>query len=226
MTMSNSAMVNYIKMSPNFTKMTNKKNVGIIIHHMAGNLSVQTCGELFAKTSRQASSNYGVNHKDVGLYVDESQRAWTTGSREVDSQAVTIEVANNGGAPDWPIADDTLDTLIKLCIDICKRNGIPKLVWIDDKESRKHFKNGANICYHSDVQATTCPGPTLKKLIVEKIIPTVNERLFNSNNEPDDSRIRYNVQIGSYKLKANAEAQLQKAKNAGFTDAFIKEINI
>lgn len=224
--MSNSNMVTYTKMSPNFTKMTNKKNVGIIIHHMAGNLSVQTCGELFAKPTRQASSNYGVDHKDVGLYVDESQRAWTTGSKEVDQQAVTIEVANSGGAPDWPIADDTLDTLIKLCIDICKRNGIPKLVWVEDKESRKHFKNGANICYHSDVQATACPGPTLKKLIVEKIIPTVNHELFNNNNEGDDSHIRYNVQIGSYKLKENAERQLEKAKAAGFVDAFIKEVKV
>lgn len=223
--MSNSNLITYTKMSPNFTKMTDKKNVGIIIHHMAGNLSVQTCGDLFAKSSRQASSNYGVNHKDVGLYVDESQRAWTTGSKEVDSKAVTIEVANNGGAPDWPIADDTLETLIALCIDICKRNGIKALVWSNDKETRKHFKNGANICFHSDWQATACPGPTLTKLIPEVIIPRVNAGL-NAEPDPSDSHTRYNVQIGSYKLKENAERQLEKAKAAGFVDAFIKEVQV
>ncbi len=32
----------------------------------------------------------------------------------------------------------------------------------------------------------------------------------------------YRVQIGAYSVKANAEAQLAKAKAAGFTDAFIK----
>ncbi len=32
----------------------------------------------------------------------------------------------------------------------------------------------------------------------------------------------YRVQIGAYTVKANAEAQLAKAKKAGFTDAFIK----
>jgi cell division septation protein DedD len=31
----------------------------------------------------------------------------------------------------------------------------------------------------------------------------------------------YRVQIGAYTVKANAEAQLAKAKKAGFTDAFI-----
>jgi N-acetylmuramoyl-L-alanine amidase len=32
----------------------------------------------------------------------------------------------------------------------------------------------------------------------------------------------YRVQIGAYSVKANAEAQLAKAKKAGFTDAYIK----
>ena len=33
----------------------------------------------------------------------------------------------------------------------------------------------------------------------------------------------YRVQVGAYRVKANAEATLKKAKAAGFTDAFIKE---
>ena len=33
----------------------------------------------------------------------------------------------------------------------------------------------------------------------------------------------YRVQIGAYRVKANAEVQLAKAKKAGFTDAFITE---
>lgn len=34
----------------------------------------------------------------------------------------------------------------------------------------------------------------------------------------------YRVQIGAFKEKSNAENCLQKAKNAGFTDAFIVEV--
>lgn len=35
---------------------------------------------------------------------------------------------------------------------------------------------------------------------------------------------KYYVQVGAYSQKENAEKQLEKAKNSGFTDAFIKEI--
>ena len=35
----------------------------------------------------------------------------------------------------------------------------------------------------------------------------------------------YRVQIGAYRVKANAENQLKKAVSAGFTDAFITEVN-
>lgn len=38
--------------------------------------------------------------------------------------------------------------------------------------------------------------------------------------EPDEDVI-YRVQVGAYKVKANAEKQLEKVKAAGFSDAFI-----
>ena len=37
------------------------------------------------------------------------------------------------------------------------------------------------------------------------------------------SKAKYYVQVGAYANKENAEKQLQKAKDAGFSDAFIKE---
>ena len=70
--MSNSSLVTYTRISPNKTVMSNKKNTHIVIHHMAGNLSVEECGAVFAPSSRQASSNYGVDGKgNVGLYVED-----------------------------------------------------------------------------------------------------------------------------------------------------------
>lgn len=41
---------------------------------------------------------------------------------------------------------------------------------------------------------------------------------------PDPSDKLYRVQIGAYAVKSNAEAQLAKAKAAGFADAFIVEV--
>lgn len=41
-----------------------------------------------------------------------------------------------------------------------------------------------------------------------------------TQEKPQESKL-YRVQIGAYSVKANAEAQLAKAKAAGFTDAYI-----
>jgi len=220
--MSNSNMVTYTKLSPNCNKPRNHAIDTITIHHMAGNLSVQTCGDLFAKPSRKASSNYSVNHKEVGLYVDEANRSWCSSNGTNDNRAITIETANDGGAPDWHIADDTMNTLIKLVADICRRNGIKKLIWSDDKSERVNHTNGCNMTIHSDFAATACPGPYLKSKMAY-IASEVNKLI---DADPGDDHIRYNVQIGSYKLKENAERQLEKAKAAGFTDAFIKEMHV
>ena len=58
--MSNSPLVVYTKLSPNHSGKRTKKIDTITIHCMAGNCSVETCGNLFANSARQASSNYGI----------------------------------------------------------------------------------------------------------------------------------------------------------------------
>ena len=174
--MSNSSLVTYTKLSPNKTVMSNKKNTHIVIHHMAGNLTVEQCGNSFANPSRQASSNYGIDGKGhVGLYVDESNRAWTTGSREIDSKAITIEVANDGGAPNWHVSDTALNKLIDLCTDICKRNGIKKLNYTGDKSGNLHK--------HQWYQNTNCPGPYLGGKF-PYIADEVNKRLNGATPTP------------------------------------------
>ena len=100
--MSNSGLVNYTKISPNRTSPRRNKIDRITIHHMAGNLAVETCGNVFAPRSRQASSNYGIGSDGrVGMYVEEKDRAWTSSSGANDHRAITIEVADNAGAPGW-----------------------------------------------------------------------------------------------------------------------------
>ena len=176
--MSNSNLVNYTKLSPNCNKPRNHKIDKITIHHMAGNLTVERCGELFAKSSRQASSNYGIGTDGrVGLYVDEANRAWTSGNAENDHRAITIEVANDGGAPDWHVSDVALAKLIDLCVDICKRNGIEKLNFTGDKSG--------NLTMHKWFQATACPGqylgskfPYIAEQVNKRLAPEVSEEVY------------------------------------------------
>lgn len=58
--MSNSSLVSYVRRSPNHSGPRTHKIDTVSIHCMAGNLSVETCGSLFADSSREASSNYGI----------------------------------------------------------------------------------------------------------------------------------------------------------------------
>lgn len=174
--MSNSSLVNYTKLSPNCSKPRNAKIKKITIHHMAGNLSVEACGKLFADSKRKASSNYGIGSDGrIGMFVEEKNRPWTSSNRDNDNQAVTIEVANDGGTKsNWHVSDKAIESLIDLCVDICKRNNIEKLNYTGDK-------NG-NLTRHNMFANTNCPGPYLQskfpyiaKEVNKKLTPTVEE---------------------------------------------------
>ena len=151
--MSYSNLVDYVSISPNSTNPRNKKINAIVIHHMAGNITVEQCGREFAKASRQASSNYGIGTDGrIACYVEEENRAWTSGSREIDNRAITIEVANCSGEPDWKVSAQALEATIVLCFDICRRYGF-KLNYTGDKSGNLHM--------HKWYQNTNCPGPYL-----------------------------------------------------------------
>lgn len=167
--MSNSSLISYTKISPNRTSPRKKPIRKITIHHMAGNLTVEQCGAVFAPTSRKASSNYGIGTDGrIGMYVEEKDRAWTSSSPDNDNQAVTIEVANNTLGPNWTVSDKAMASLIDLCVDICKRNGIQRLNFTGDKTG--------NLTMHCYFKSTLCPGPYLKSKF-PYIASEVNKRL-------------------------------------------------
>lgn len=167
--MSNSPLVCYTKLSPNMTSPRKSAIKKITIHHMAGNLSVESCANVFADSSRQASSNYGIGTDGrIGLYVEEKNRAWTSSNADNDNQAVTIEVANDQINGNWHVSDKALAALIDLCVDICKRNGIAKLNFTGDKTG--------NLTMHKWFASTLCPGPYLESKF-PYIADEVNKRL-------------------------------------------------
>lgn len=177
--MGNSLLVNYTKLSHNCTKPRNRAIDTIIIHHMAGNLTVEQCGAAFSGT-RKASTNYGIGSDGrIGLYVNESDRAWSTANANADNRAINIEVANIGGAPEWRVSDAALNSLVLLCTDICKRNGIERLNFTKDESG--------NLTMHKYYMATACPGPYLESKF-PWIAAEVNKRLDDTPTaEPADN---------------------------------------
>lgn len=202
--MSNSKLVVYTNWSPNHSGKRNHKIDTVTIHHMAGNLTIESCGQIFARVSRQASSNYGIGTDGrIGQYVDEANRAWTTSSPENDNRAITIEVANDEIGGQWHVSDKAYESLLKLVTDICQRNGIKRLNYTGDKTG--------NLTMHCWFAATACPGNYLKSKFPD-IAKEVNRRLKAS----EESKIRYTVQCGTFTKKANARLKANELKRQGF----------
>ena len=134
------------------------------IHCVVGQCSVETLGSIFASTSKEASSNYGIGYDGrIGLYVEEKDRSWCTSSASNDNRAITIEVASDTYHP-YRVKDAAYKSLIKLLVDICKRNGIKKLVWSTNKSERMNHLNGCNMTVHRDYANKSCPGDYLYNL--------------------------------------------------------------
>lgn len=156
--MSNSKLINYTKLSPNHSGKRNHVIDTISIHCMAGNLTVESCGALFAQSSRKASSNYGIGSDGrIALYVDEANRSWCTSSSSNDNRAITIEVANTVAADPWPVSDAAYKSLINLLVDICQRNNIKKLLWQGNKNLIGQVDK-QNMTVHRWFANKACPG--------------------------------------------------------------------
>lgn len=182
--MSNSPLVDYTRISPNKNSPRNHKIDTITIHCVVGQCTVETLGNIFAPTSRQASSNYGVGTDGkIGMYVEEKDRSWCSSNAANDNRAVTIEVASDTKHP-YAVNDRAFAALLDLVTDICKRNGIKKLVWSTKKADRVNHKNGCNMTVHRDYANKSCPGDYLYNRHGE-IAAEVNRRLGVADTAPD-----------------------------------------
>lgn len=182
MTYTNSPLVSYTKLSPNHSGQRNHAIDTITIHCVVGQCSVETLGNIFYPSSRQASSNYGVGVDGrIGMYVEEKNRSWCTSSASNDHRAITIEVASDTTEP-YAVRDNVFAALLDLVTDICKRNGIKKLVWSTNKSDRVNHKNGCNMTVHRDYANKSCPGKYLYDRHGE-IATEVNKRLGATSSE-------------------------------------------
>ena len=195
-------MVVYTKISPYKTSPRNHKIDKITIHHMAGNASIETCGNVFQ--SRRASANYGIGTDGrVAMYVQECDRSWASSNAANDHRAVTIEVANSKSGGTWPVSDKAVATLIELCVDICRRNGIEKLNFTGDKSG--------NLTMHKYFAATACPGPYLEGKF-QYIADEVNKRLTGENTAAaaEETTVDVTVKVLKQGMKGDTVKALQR----------------
>lgn len=220
--MSNSPYVYYTRLSPNNSGKRTHKIDRITPHCTAGLISLENLGAMFAKTNtdNRTSSNYAIsNDGRIGMYVNENCRSWCSSNRENDQRAVTIECASVAYSP-YTMSVEVWDSLIDLCVDICKRNGKNRLLWLGDKNKTLNYKPADNemvLTAHRWFANKDCPGDWLYSRF-DDLAEIVTSKL--DGNEPKTT-IMYKVQIGAFRSKENAEKFLQCVKKSGFKDAFI-----
>lgn len=183
--MSNSKLVSFTRISPNRTSPRNHTIDTVTIHCVAGQLSVEQIGGIFASDERRASSNYGIGTDGrIGMYVEESDRSWCSSNAANDNRAVTIEVASDTEEP-YAVTDKAYSSLIELLVDICRRNGIKRLVWSENKNDRVNHLCGCNMTVHRDYANKACPGEWLYSRHGE-IAQTVNANLSQHKTKSEE----------------------------------------
>lgn len=216
--MTNSPLVNYTRISPNRTSPRNHAIDTITIHCVVGQATVETIGNIFAPTSRRASSNYGIGFDGrIGMYVEEKDRSWCSSSKDNDNRAITIEVASDKFHP-YKINDVAYRSLINLLEDICRRNNIKELKWQGNKSLIGQVDK-QNMTVHRWFAAKACPGDYLYNLhsqIAKEVNlklnppkPPVPKELYRIRKSWEDIK----SQIGAY---ANLDSAINLAKGRGY----------
>lgn len=227
MAYTNSKLVSYTKLSPNHSGQRTHSIDRITPHCVVGQLSCESICGCFTSPSRQANCNYGIG-KDgrISLCVEEKNRSWCSSSNANDQRAVTIECASDMSEP-YAMNSAVYNSLVKLCVDICKRNGKKKLLWLGSKDKTLNYTPKSDemiLTVHRWFANKSCPGNWLYSRLGE-LATKVTTELSGSTSSDDKKPVpqMYRVrkswsdaksQIGAYKVLDNAKKKVDA--NAGY----------
>lgn len=142
-----------------------------------------------------------------------NHRGWHAGG-DANNTHIGFEICEDG-LTDASYFSAVYKEAVELCVHLCKLYGLSEKDIICHSEGYKQgiASNHADVMHWFPKHGKTMDTfrADVKKLLSEE----------EKSVEPAKKKY-YRVQIGAYTVKANAEAQLAKAKKAGFTDAFIK----
>ncbi len=223
--MSNSDLVVYTRLSPNHSGQRTRSIDRITPHCTVGQLSAERICDCFP-AGRGASCNYGIGTDGrIALCVEEKNRSWCSSSSENDQRAVTIECASDKTAP-YAMTDAVYTALTALCIDICRRNGKSRLLWLGDKDRTLAYEPGADemiLTVHRWFANKSCPGDWLYARLGNLAAAATTALSGGAAPQPSPSGVLYRVQLGAYTQKKNAEAMAAKLRAAGFDTCVVTE---
>lgn len=206
-------------LSPNCTSPRKASVDTITPHCVAGNLEIESTLDIFMSPERQASCNYTIGTDGrIGLGVDEDDRAWTSSSGVNDRRAITMEIANDGGEPDWHMSDEALESFICLSVDICQRYGFQGVYFDPDKDAEHRNDGYMRITLHRWFANTDCPGDYLISQL-PCLVDEINSRMGGATPVSTPTNDYY-----PYKVKVTATA-LNIRDGAGTNFAVVGSIS-
>lgn len=220
MNYTNSELVSYTNLTSNHSGRRTHEINRITPHCVVGQWSAKKIADFFKETNRKTSCNYGIGTEGkISLVVEEKNRSWCSSSNDNDQRAITIECASDANHP-YKMNSKVYESLINLCVDICKRNGKKKLLWLGNKEASLSYvpeQDEMILTVHRWFANKSCPGDWLYSRL-DDLANKVTEKLNGGVliNE------LYCVQIGAFKKEANAKAMLNKVKAKGFDAIIVK----
>lgn len=211
--MSNSKLVSVTKLSPCHSGLRTHTIDRITPHCVVGQLSAESICNCFTSPSREASCNYGIG-KDgrVALIVEEKNRSWCSSSNANDQRAVTIECASGLEEP-YTMNSKVYKSLVKLCVDICRRNNKTKLLWFNGKAKTLNYNPKSNemvLTVHRWFDNKSCPGNWLYSRL-GKLAKTVTKKLQKN----EKVKLQGNAGLYKYSFKdpiGNASTKLKTLK--------------
>ena len=234
MAYTNSSMAAYTRLSPNHSGQRTHSIDRITPHCVVGQLSAESICGCFTSPSRQASCNYGIGTDGkVSLCVEEKNRSWCSSSNANDQRAVTIECASDKTEP-YAMNSRVYDSLIKLCTDICRRNGKKKLLWLGDRNKTLNYTPKSDemvLTVHRWFANKSCPGNWLYARLGD-LAAKVTAALGSSSETKPASQL-YRVrktwadsksQKGAFSVLANAKKCADSNKGYSVFDGNGKKV--
>lgn len=187
------------RISPNKNVPRTKTVRRLTPHCVAGNLSAQSTLALsMFQAGGGASCSYAIGSDGViGLGVEETNRPWTTSSSANDHEAITVEIANNGGASDWRMSDAAINAWLDLSVDICRFYGYSKVryepkpanisgaILVESWIQTWQEPDVMIITLHNWYAAKACPGPYFIRQL-PWLVKEINKRLQDPACTPEE----------------------------------------
>lgn len=124
--------INRLITKVNCTKLTNKRNMWIVIHYVGAVSSAKANAQYFYGINRQASANYFVDEKEIWQVVEDKDAAWHVGGAIKyynscrNNNSIGIELCckkdDNGN---WYFEDATIQNAIELTKELMRKYDIP-----------------------------------------------------------------------------------------------------